>query len=265
MSNVVLQTRTAWQTFGIAVTVAVLLSAGAAAWTRLSPQPTEEQHRQTFRQPVSRVQFDSNVGDVTVLAGEPGAVTVERRLTWTSVHRPTVDEEWSGDTLQITGRCPSTGWRFGVGHDCRINYVLLVPPDVSLEVRTDAGDVRLSELTGDVQITVAAGDVEAEHLTGPLRVHSGSGDVSGMELRTVATDIEASAGDIDLSFARVPVTVTVVTDAGDVVIALPGGGYRVSTDADAGEEHIDVANDPGAPSTVSARTSAGDITVRYAD
>jgi hypothetical protein len=265
VSETVVQSRTAWQAFGIAVTVAVLLGAGSVAWrTWLSPERTVE-HRQTYRQPVSRVEFISDVGDLTVLAGEPGAVTVERQLTSTSRNRPTVDEALTGQTLQITGRCPSNGWRFGLGSECRIHYVLLVPPDTSLEVRTDAGDVRVKDLTGEVRITVAAGDVTAEHLAGPLLVRSDSGDIRGIGLRTATTDLETSAGDIDLSFAQTPATVSVVADAGDVVIGLPDGTYRVSTDADAGEEEIDVANDPGARSTVTARTSAGDITVRYAD
>ena len=264
MPETIMQTRTAWQTFGIAVTVAVLLGAGSVAWrTWLSPELTEE-HRQVYRQPVSLVQFNSNVGDLTVLAGEPGAVTVERRLTSTSRNRPTIEEALRGKTLQITGRCPSNGWKLGLGSNCRIHYVLLVPPDITLEVRTDAGDVRVKDLTGEVRITVAAGDVTAEHLSGPLQVHSDSGEISGIGLRTATTDVEASAGDIDLSFAQKPATVSVVADAGDVVIDLPSGAYRLSTDADAGEQQIDVPNDPEAMSTVSARTSAGDITVRYA-
>ncbi|MDQ7903611.1 DUF4097 family beta strand repeat-containing protein [Phytohabitans sp. ZYX-F-186] len=262
MSRVVVEKRTAWRTLGAAATVLVLLFAGAVAWTWLSPERTDE-HRETYRQEVSRVTLDSNAGDITVTAGEAGAVTVERRLAWTSLRKPTVEEKWSGDTLTITGRCPGTGLKFGLGSDCTLDYVLRVPPGVALDLRTEAGSVRVSDLTGEVRLTASAGDITAEHVSGPLYARADSGKITGVGLRSDTTDVEIDSGDVDLTYAEVPPTVSAVASAGDVVIHLPSGAYAVTADAASGDERVEVTTDPGAPSSVTARTSAGDVTIQY--
>jgi hypothetical protein len=50
--------------------------------------------------------------------------------------------------------------------------------------------------------------------------------------------------------------------SGNVRIVLPDAGpYRVDTDTVTGETDVDVRDDPGASSTIRARTTSGDITV----
>lgn len=262
MSRLVVEKRTAWMTLGTAATVVVLLFAGAVAWTWLSPQRTDN-GRQTYRQAVSRVTLDSNAGDVTVAAGEPGAVTVERRISWTSLRKPTVEETWSGDTLTVTGRCPRTGLKFGLGSDCKMDYVLRVPPGVAVDVRTEAGNVRAVDLTGEVRLTASAGEITAESISGPLYARADSGQITGVGLRSDTTDVAIDAGGVELTYAEVPPTVSAVASAGDVVIHLPAGAYDVTADAASGDERVEVTSDPGAPSSVTARTSAGDVLIQY--
>ncbi|HWH00884.1 MAG TPA: DUF4097 family beta strand repeat-containing protein [Pilimelia sp.] len=257
--------RTAWRALGVVASVLVLLLAGLLAWGWLAPRRTEER-TQTYRQPVGRVQVEVDAGDVTVVgASAGGEVTVERRLAWRTARTPTVAETWSGDALRVTGRCPSTGLTLGLGGDCSIELVLRVPPQVAVEVRTDAGAVRLRDLTGEVQVAVSAGDVSADALAGPLRIRSDSGEISAAGLRGDRVEVRADAGEIRLGFAEPPAAVSVVSSAGDVTVELAPGSYRVSADTDAGRRRVEVTNDPAAARTVTARTEAGDIHIRYAD
>ncbi|MFC0528358.1 DUF4097 family beta strand repeat-containing protein [Phytohabitans kaempferiae] len=262
MSRLVVEKRTAWMTLGTAATVVVLLFAGAVAWTWLSPKRTDED-RQSYRQAVARVHLDSNAGDITVSPGEPGVVTVEHRLAWSSLRKPTVERTWSGDTLTITGRCPRTGLKFGLGSDCTMDYVLTVPPDVTLDLRTEAGSVRVSDLTGEMRLAASAGDITAENVSGPLWARADSGQITGTGLRSDTTDVEIDSGDVELSYAEAPPSVSAVASAGDVVIALPAGAYKVTAEAASGDERVGVTTDPAATSAVTARTSAGDVTIQY--
>ncbi|GAA4707746.1 DUF4097 family beta strand repeat-containing protein [Phytohabitans rumicis] len=258
----VVEKRIAWRTLGGATTVLVLLFAGVVAWTWLSPTRTDED-RKTYQQAVTAVKLDSNAGDITVTAGEPGTVTVEHKLSWTSLRKPTVEQTWRGDVLSITGRCPRSGLKFGLGSDCAMDYVLRVPPGIAVELRTEAGSVRVRDLTGDVRLTASAGDVTAENVSGPLWARADSGQITGVGLRSDTADVEIDSGDVELTFAEPANTVSAVASAGDVTVRLPAGAYNVTADAASGEETVEVTRDPAAPSTVTARTSSGDVTVRY--
>jgi hypothetical protein len=77
--------------------------------------------------------------------------------------------------------------------------------------------------------------------------------------------VEISSGDVDLAFAEPPVVATAVAQVGDVVVTLTAGVYDVTAGASAGQERVVVDHDPAAPSKVTARTNAGDVTVRYND
>lgn len=244
---------------GTALTVVVLVVAGVAAWTWLAPDRGEARSH-TYRQPVTSVHLDNDDGDITVHAGPPGAVTVASRLSWTTLGRPTTEESWDGDTLTIAGRCPRTH----PGSACVVDYVLVVPPGVALDLRTGAGAVRARDLTGDVRLAAAAGDVTADDVTGPLRVRADTGRVTGSGLRSDAVDIEIGSGDVALTFAEPPATATAVAGHGDVVVGLPAGAYDVAADAASGDDTVEVRQDPAAPSRVTARTGAGDVHVRYA-
>jgi hypothetical protein len=249
---------------GSVVSLVVLLLGGLLSWTWLSPQRVDERH-DDYRGQVARVVLTSTGGDVTVVTGPAGVVSVQRRLTWTSIRRPSSNGVLSDGTLTIDGRCPKTGLTLGLGSDCLIAYVLRVPADVDLDVRTEAGNVRVRDLTGEVRATAATGEVTAENVGGPLRLRADHGTISGVGLRAEQVDAEISAGDLRLSFTAVPASVTAVADTGDIVVALPPGAYQVQATADSGQQTSEVTQDPTASSQVTARAGAGSIDIRYAD
>jgi hypothetical protein len=59
-----------------------------------------------------------------------------------------------------------------------------------------------------------------------------------------------------------PDSVEATSVSGSVQVVLPDAGpYRVRTATVTGDTDVDVRNDPGARSTVTARTTTGDLTV----
>ena len=107
--------RSGWLVLGAVFTVAVLLAAIGFLGLRMAgfASVKTEQQRQNYDHAVTGVVLDVDSGDVTLAAGDAGQVSVERQVKWSKA-KPTVDEQWSGDTLRVTSRCPDgDGW-FGI-------------------------------------------------------------------------------------------------------------------------------------------------------
>lgn len=255
--------RTAWRTLGAAATALVLLIAGLVAWTYLSPKRTDDRHFEHRGAP-ARVTVRTGDGEVTVQPGPGSGVTVDSHLSWSSPGKPDASAKVVGDTLEVVGTCPGNGFKLGLGSRCTVDFVVHVPAATAVEVHTDGGAVRAADLTGAVMLSSAAGDVTADNLSGTLSLSSDAGSVSGSNLRCPDVRARVDSGDLSLSFAAVPGTVTAVADAGDIDLALARGSYQVHAQTDNGSPEVTVTDDPAAASTVNARTSAGSVHIRYA-
>lgn len=186
---------------------------------------------------VSRVEIDSDAGDVVLRPG--GDARVEHTFRWTGT-KPELTESLDGDVLRITARCPRPQER------CETDLTVTVPGTVAARTRLAAGDVQVDGLTGTQDHQTAAGSVRAED------VGSEGADVSA----------RSTAGDVEVRLSRPPRTVDVGSTAGNVRLVLPVGPvYRVDARSTVGEVRVDVARDPGAAISIRARSTAGDVTV----
>jgi hypothetical protein len=248
---------------GILTPVAVLLSTVTLwSWANELAAETETQH-QTYTQPVSRVALNLHDGDIILTPGEAGQVVIERRLQW-SESKPTIEETWAGDALEITSRC-ATESTLAVRPLCAVAYILRVPPDVAIDARTVASKINVHDLSGDLRLSESSGDVNVTNTTGRLWVQTTSGDITGAGLRCGQVEVQATSGDIDLGFAAAPQQLTARTGTGDVDIAVPGDDtYRVVIETSAGDTEIKVRQDPGAAHAIGVQTSRGDVHIRYA-
>ncbi|MEU4626722.1 DUF4097 family beta strand repeat-containing protein [Actinoplanes sp. NPDC023801] len=250
--------RTAWRTLGTAATVLVLVVVGVLGWTWFGPRRTGDAH---FEQSgATKVTVRTGDGDVTVRSGPGDKVTVDSDLSWSTMGEPDANAAMRGDTFEVVGRCPTVV----MGSECTVDFVVHVPDGVAVEVITEGGTVQASGLTGPVRLTSAAGDVKADDLSGDVVLRSEAGSITGSGLRAANVEAGLDAGDLDLTFAAVPTAVTAVADAGDITLALAPGPYRVQVETGNGEPQISVTDDRSAPSSVTARTGAGSVTVRYA-
>lgn len=241
--------RTAWLAIGLGLSVILV---GVAAFQVVNLfQFGETQRavveRQTLQHPVRKVVFtDFAAGDVSVRAGGTvDTVQVTRRLTWgpwPQSTRPKPVETWAGDTLEVSFTCPPALPLVG----CSVDYAVVVPDGTEVDVRTSAGDITLAGALAGVRASSSAGDVNAEALTSE---------------QTVLT---TSAGDVDVEFAEAPQRVSVESGAGDVDVRVPpGDDYRVELHTGAGDERVDVVDDPDSSRTLVIDTGAGDVSVSY--
>jgi hypothetical protein len=196
---------------------------------------------QTYREPITRLVLDSDSGTVDLSAGPDGAVNVKQRLQWDGA-KPQVTVAVDGDTLRVTARCPPEDNR------CEVNFTITLPAATAVDATTGAGAVRAAQLSGDQRLVTSAGGVTAA------------------DMRAKTVDARTTAGIVELSFAQAPQSVTAESTAGSVEVTVPRDGtrYRVEAGTTAGQRTVDVATDSTSQHVISAQSTAGSVTVRYA-
>ncbi|MBR8743933.1 hypothetical protein DSY14_19770 [Nocardiopsis sp. MG754419] len=164
--------------------------------------------------------------------------------------------EWGleGDTLTLGSDC-------AVFSRCHVRYVVALPADVELSVRTDNGTVSLNGFTSAVEVTSENGTVRATDLSGALDLASENGDLEldGITSGTVA--MATDNGTVDATFASRPTDVEVSTNNGAATLTLPDGPYAVFETVGNGRIDAEIDTEDDADSTVNARTENGTITL----
>lgn len=181
--------------------------------------------------PVLAVRVELDAGNVTVEAGG-NEVQVGRTLTGTAAR--TVTQHVVDGILRIEARCETL-------LPCSADIALTVPKGLPVDVRTGEGDVLVDGVDSDLSIEVGDGNVRGE----------------GLLVETVR--VQAGWGDARLSFAGTPEDVSVGVGVGDVVIAVPEGGYDVDVEG-LGEQRIGVSQDAGGP-RLHVRTASGSAVI----
>jgi putative adhesin len=129
---------------------------------------------------------------------------------------------------------------------CRSDLRIDAPPEVDVQIRTQAGDVDLRGLSGRA-------DVETD-----------SGDIRTQRLEPVTVRAMTEAGDVSLDLFGQPARTEAESDAGDVRVTVPYGQYRIDALADGGgnAKVEGLIRDDLAPQAIVALTDVGDIVVR---
>jgi hypothetical protein len=196
--------------------------------------------RTTLSSPVHEIIVRADAGDVDVRAGLTGDVVLTRRDAWV-VDRPTVSEHYADGVLTIKTRCGGLKAVLRCRSDLRID----APPEVDVQVRTEAGDVDLRGLSGRADVQTASGDIRTHRLE-PVTVRA-------------ATD----AGNVSLDLFGEPVRTEAESNGGNVRVTVPYGPYHVDATTTAGNVKVEgLIRDDLAPQAIDALTNAGDITVR---
>lgn len=186
----------------------------------------------TLRQTIQSVNIENDSGSVRIRTGT-GPVTVHQRLAYHQRNTPS-------DAFRVTGSQLVLG---ACGYRCSASYDVVIPAGLSVTGHLDAGDLDVA----------GAGSVD---------VVSDSGDVRGSDLHGPAV-VQADSGDVTLTLAHRN-DVTVRADSGSVDVTVPHGAYRVSGSTDSGDRRINIGQDPSAGKTLDLTTDTGDVYVHGA-
>ncbi len=238
------------RTFAILTLITGLLIAlatigfGALGLSLALSGSADSQSLSTDRAGASVVVVANECGSIALLPAESDTVRSSAETTWT-LRAPVVRSERSGDAVVVEALCSSGPLGLASGTELTVE----VPTGMDVEAKSAAGSVRAEQLTGDLQLS------------------SQAGSITGSDLRTTDVDASTAAGRVRLDFAVAPEQVRATSQAGGVEVLVPDddAAYRVDASTNAGSTRVDVPTDPGGPRAITARTSAGSVTVAYRD
>ena len=152
-----------------------------------------------------------------------------------------------GHEVRITGRSRS-------GLEAYADLRVAVPKGKTLSVNLGVGKAFVSNVEGNIRVSVASADVAADRTRGTLRIATGSGNV---DLRTASGDVtlETGSGDVTVAGAQGS-TLKLSTGSGNVTVS---DGKADLLHVETGSGSIDVTGSSG--DDVSFDTGSGDVDV----
>lgn len=215
------------------------ITSGHAAAASASPSlSVPGTHESTTVYPVSSrvstVIVIGHVGDVTVTGGSATSITQQVAYSKTP---PVTTRTISGGTLTVTYNCPAQVV-------CGVAYVIRVPRDAAVQVKTGSGAIRLSGLAGNVTAQADLGLINATGLSG------------------ASVSLTTEAGGITAAFTGTPVTVQATTRLGAITVRVPGGtSYKVTAHAHLGRATVSVPQSSSSAHVITATADLGAILV----
>lgn len=210
--------------------VALICAGVAIAFSSWRSDSAEQDHQ--LAQTVTSVQLATSSGDVRVVA---------RDVTTTSVH----------ETFHYSGSQPGQGYRLdgatlvlaGCGHDCTVDYDIVVPRGTAVHGNLTSGDVTLDGVVG-TDVTSTSGQIRVTGAAGPVKAH-------------------ATSGDIEISLAS-PEDVNAQANSGNVTVTVPNDRYRVDVLTHSGEQEVGIPTDPAGAYVLDLQATSGDVRVEPA-
>jgi hypothetical protein len=222
--------RRAWTTVGLVLAVTIMVAALSGAVGDMAYQAIPSSQR-VFAGPLHAVSIEVDTGSVTVEAGSGPAILVETSGS-RGVRSPSDHEQVSAGTLAVRSSCGATF----LNDRCSRDYVLRVPPQLSVTASSGKGDVMVVGVSGSLDLHSGEGAVSVVGGSGTVRLSSDQGDVSAVQMGSQSVIATSGQGVVDLGFASPPSQVTASSDQGDVTIGLPHGSvsYQVHATSDQG-------------------------------
>ena len=183
----------------------------------------------------------TSAGEVSVVATDRADIEVVARATSGLFSDADVAVTRTGDRVGLVGDCD--GLHAG---SCRVAFEVQVPRDLhaDVDVHATAGRIVLRGMTEDVAVRTTAGEVELHDFAG-----------------TAAT-VTTTAGSIQVDASAATRSLDLRTTAGEIDVRIDDTEpLRVDVDTTVGSESVSVNQSVDADRTVTARTTAGEITV----
>jgi hypothetical protein len=214
----------------------------------------------TFDGPVDRVDVSVDAGSVRLVATDAERITVRARVS-DGLVATDHDERLEDGALVLQVSCPPVLSAF-----CSVDYVVELPADVAVRVRTETAPVTVIGTTAPLDVATDTGGIRLVDTEGDVVARTDTGTVTLDEVVASRTDVRTDTGTVRAGYAREPDAVDVRTDTGSVEIVLPDSGtsYRLVTDTGSGSIAAPVRTDPDAERSIEVSTGTGSITVTYA-
>jgi hypothetical protein len=216
------------------VGVAVALAVGALASTR------ERLVSYPVTGSLDGLAFDLGDGDIVIVGGgQRDAVEVRRSERSSFGHDAVTRRAVEGAVFRVHSRCPTS-----LLGPCTVDYRVIVPDNVAVDIRTSGGHVSLRGYRGSARVTTGGGRIDVA-------------DYCGNSL-----DARAGGGDIALEAACAPPRLSLRSTSGSIRAVLPAGRYDVDAESSTGRESIrGLISRADAPYAIQLLSGSGDVSV----
>jgi hypothetical protein len=167
-----------------------------------------------------------SAGDASVVV-EPGTsndaidATVTTRGWSIGASGVRITEHQNGNRIELDIKLPDTHFSWGGNRSIRVE--VHVPRELTADIHTGDGSIKISDLTGSIRADTGDGSIQADHLDGALDAHSGDGSVhvsgrfDNLQLHTQDGSVELTV----LKGSQVNSDWRVQTGDGSVHVLLP--------------------------------------------
>ena len=136
----------------------------------------------------------------------------------------------------------------------------------NLTLNTDGGDVSVSGVGGNTDLSTGGGNVSASDLVGNVVFHTSGGDVGVTDLLASHAELYTGGGNISLVYSKVPASLEIQSDGGDISVVLPHSAtrYAITTDLGGGDYSAPVPTDSKSGNTIDVHSGGGNVSITEA-
>ncbi|RYG23049.1 hypothetical protein EON82_15265 [bacterium] len=206
-----------------------------------------------------RLRIENPCGDVKVLGrAESGTVLAEARIRGgTPEEAKARAQEYTviveESDAMVTIRQPDVS---GLSVDLTVR----LPEAVSIEIRTEMGDVQVTDNAAGVRINTRAGDVKLKGIVGPVEVSADSGNAILEDVESPSVALETKSG--DLAMRAIKGNVNARTAAGDISLK-ESAGKVVALESVSGNVRVDLVEP--VTQSLNVRTVNGNVEIDVPD
>ena len=203
---------------------------------------------------------NGSTSSLHVTAGQPGRIEVDR-VVFHDIQRPPVTQAMDGNRLQLGIRCPNF-----IVVRCEARYDLKIPSGVNLQIRNLDGDIRVSGITGTMDLRSDSGAISLQGGSGNVRLHSNDGSIRATGVAATNVDASSDSGAVSVALAVVPQSLTARSNDGAIRLQVPAGPttYRVEARSNDGRVTVNVPSDDSSPRRIVAINDSASVTISRA-
>lgn len=217
------------------------------------------------------LRLDTGAGDLDI-QGVEGLARIEVRGRACTSEQARLDgirlvQSRDGAIARVATEIPDQGhdWSLFGSDYAYMDVRVRMPAGLKLELRDSSGDIDLSGLAGDVDVTDSSGDMELRDLGGNVAISDSSGDIDVRGVKGGVTVRSDSSGDIDL--VDITGDATIEEDSsGDISLRRITGHAQVDRDSSGDIEFDDIGGNAGvrkdSSGEIRADTVGGDFRVQ---
>jgi hypothetical protein len=148
-------------------------------------------------------------GDIKVYKGDSASGIVIRaekiaKVKKRDLNKPfteaRVEIDSTSEIIKINTEFESSNgiFRFDFGRDVEINFNISIPPGVKLSIDNTNGDLRITDISNDVQVSIVNGGVDVDNTSGLNKFDITNGKIKGSLDSTKGLIIDITNGGVDL-------------------------------------------------------------------